>query len=101
MVVEVKTLQYISYIPLHREMYIRNFKVSLSSFESLFINYLILNNGYCYMSDFENYISLTRCKHISRKGLVVEINRFKNKVKYQTGYPIIKSKYGYGYVLNS
>jgi len=53
------------------------------------------------MSDFENYISLTRCKHISRKGLVVEINRFKNKVKYQTGYPIIKSKYGYGYVLNS
>ncbi len=90
MVVEVITYEYISYIPLHREMYIKNFKVCLTQFESIFINYLISNNGYCNMLDFEKYIYSLLKKNIPRKSLVVEINRLKRRVINQTGFPIIK-----------
>jgi len=82
-------------------MYVKNFKVPLTQFESTFINYLVTNNGYCCMSDFEEYMHSILKSNLSKKSLVVEINRLKRRVIYQTGFPIIKSKYGFGYVLNT
>ena len=93
LIIEVKTFEYLTYIPSKREMYIKNYKVYLTPCESHFINYLISNNGYCNMSDFETYIKNIKHKSISRKSLVVEINRFRKRIVYQTGFPILKSKY--------
>lgn len=100
LVIEVKTFEYLTYMPSTREMYIRNYKVHLTPFESNFINYLICHNGYCDMSDFGEYINILRQKDLSRKSLVVGINRLRKRVIYQTGFPILKNRYGYGYILN-
>lgn len=100
LIIEVKTLQYITYIPSKREMYVKNYRVNLTSFESYFINYLISNNGYCNISEFLIYMNNTMHKSIPKKSLVVEINRLRKRVVYQTGLPILKSRYGYGYILN-
>lgn len=81
-------------------MYIKSYKVALTSFESSFINYLFLNDGYCNMSDFGKYINTQEHKDMNKKSLVVEINRLRKRIIYQTGYPILKSRYGYGYILN-
>lgn len=82
-------------------MYVKNFKVPLTEFESLFINYIISNDGYCHMPQFERYLKQIRGNNIPKTSLVVEINRFRRRVIYQTGFPILKSMYGYGYVINS
>ncbi len=99
-IVEVKTFQYINYIPSQQEMYIKCTKILLTQFESTFINYLLENNGYCNMLNFQQHISILNSKNIYKKSLVVGVNRLRKKIIYQTGYDVIKSKYGFGYNIN-
>ena len=99
-IVEVKTFQYINYIPSQQEMYIKCTKILLTQFESTFVSYLLDNNGYCNMSNFQQYISRLNRKSLYRKSLVVGVNRLRKKIVYQTGYDVIKSKYGFGYNIN-
>ncbi len=97
--VNVKTFQYITYIKENREMYIRNSKIILTNFESILINYLIKNNGYCNLKDFQSLLLTLNSRLTPQKSLVVSINRFRKKVVYQTGYDILKSRYGFGYIV--
>ena len=82
-------------------MYIKNIRITLTSFESIFVNYLLQNEGYCNMADFIQYLSLIEEKDLKKKNLVVGIGRLKRKILIQTGYEVIKCKYGYGYTINS
>lgn len=96
-VIEVKTFQYIHYIPSQMEIYIKSAKVNLTPFESIFLDYLINNNGYCDMTKFEKYLAIEYTKKIKRKNIVVGVGRLKKKILFQTGYDILKCKYGFGY----
>ena len=53
------------------------------------------------MQDFEIYLSTIYSKNIPKKSIVVAISRFKRKVYISTGFIVIKSRYGLGYVINS
>lgn len=99
--IDVKSFEYISYIPLQSEMYIKNIKITLTSFESIFINYLMINNGYCNMVDFVKHLSEIENRHLNKRNLVVGISRLRKKILIQTGYDVIKCKYGFGYTFNS
>lgn len=98
---EVQSYEYISYIPSKREMYIKGSRIALTNFESIFINYLIKNDGLCNISDFQNYINCISTHKVQQKSIVVGISRFKKKVYISTGYTIIKTRYGLGYEINS
>lgn len=100
MEIEIKEFSYITYIPIRKEMYIRQSRIPLTNFENIFINFIIENNGYCNTNDFINYLKVFRRTHLNRKCLVVYINRLRNKIYFQTGEKIIKCKYGFGYILN-
>ncbi len=82
-------------------MYVKGSRIALTSFESIFINYLIKNNGLCNISDFQKYINCISNHKIQQKSIVVGISRFKKKVYISTGYTIVKSRYGLGYEINS
>ncbi len=99
--INVQRYEYITYILPNREIYIKSSKIPLTIFESIFVNYLISNNGNCNMQDFEKYLCSIYNRRISRKSIVVGISRFKRKVYISTGYVVIKSRYGLGYVINS
>lgn len=99
--VNVQRYEYITYILPSREVYIKGSKIPLTTFESIFVNFLINNNGYCNMKDFGKYISKIYGRNIPRKSNVVAISRFRRKVYTCTGYKVIKSRYGFGYVINS
>lgn len=99
--INVQRYEYITYIPPNREIYIKDLKISLTTFESLFVNYLLSNNGYCNMQDFEKYLNNIYNRRVSRKSIVVGISRFKRKVYVSTKYVIIKCRYGLGYVINT
>lgn len=98
---QVQIYEYISYIPPKKEMYIKGNRVALTSFESVFINYLITNNGICNMLDFQKYINCISNHKVEQKSIVVGISRFKRKVYISTGYKILKSRYGLGYEIKS
>lgn len=99
--VNVQRYEYITYILPSREVYIKGSKIPLTTFESIFVNFLINNNGYCPMQDFEKHLSNIYGRSIPRKSYVVAISRFKRKVYTCTGYKVIKTRYGFGYVINS
>jgi len=99
--INVQRYEYITYILPNREVYIKGSKICLTTFESLFLNQLIINNGYCNMIDFRKYLIKINFKEMSRKTMVVAISRFKKKIYMSTGYKVIKSRYGLGYVINS
>lgn len=98
---QVQSYAYISYIPPKKEMYIKGNRVALTSFESIFINYLITNNGICNIVDFQKYLNCISNHKVQQKSIVVGISRFKRKVYTCTGYKVIKSRYGLGYEINS
>lgn len=82
-------------------MYVKNSKIILTPFESLLINYTLNHNGLCNIKEFGNHFQLLNGNTVSSKSLVVSINRFRKKVYYQSGYDIFKSRYGFGYVIDS
>lgn len=99
--IDIQKYEYITYVITSREIYIKGSKIQLTTFESIFISYLISNKGYCNMQDFEKYLYGIFNRKIPKKSIVVGISRFKRKVYISTGYVIIKSRYGLGYVINS
>jgi DNA-binding response OmpR family regulator len=88
-------------VPLRKEMYIRQKRISLTDFESIFIDYLIECNGYCNLESFSNHLSKSCKKNGCKRCLVVYINRLRRKIYYQTGEKIIKCKYSFGYFIDS
>lgn len=101
MEIEIKGYSCITYIPNKKEMYIRQSRIFLTNFESIFINYTLENNGYCNLECFVRYISKIYGKEVYRKCIVVYIGRLRKKIYYQTGDKIIKSKYSFGYFIDS
>ena len=101
MEVEIKGYSCIIYIPNKKEMYIRQCRISLTNFESIFINYILENNGYCNLEYFIEYISKLSGKKVCKKCIVVYIGRLRKKIYDQTGDKIIKSKYSFGYFIDS
>lgn len=93
------TFQYITYIQENRVMYIKNTKVFLTQCESVFVNYIFTHSGNCNINDFTKYFSTIYGRVVSKKCVVVEINRLRRKVITQTGYDFLKSRYGYGYII--
>jgi DNA-binding response OmpR family regulator len=55
--------------------------------------------GNCNINDFTTYISTIYGRMISKKCIVVGINRLRRKVITQTGYDFLKTIYGYGYTI--
>lgn len=93
------TFKYLTYIQESRIMYIKSTKVLLTQCESIFINYLFTNCGNCNIDEFTKYFSLVCGKQISKKCVVVGINRLRRKVITQTGYDFLKTRYAYGYTI--
>ena len=93
------TFQYITYIQESRVMYIKNTKILLTQCESIFLNYLFTHSGACNIDDFTKYFSTISGRLISKKSIIVGINRLRRKVVIQTGYDFLKTRYGYGYTL--
>ena len=93
------TFQYITYVQESRVMYIKNTKVLLTQCESIFLNYLVTHSGSCNIDDFTKYFSTISGRPISKKSIIVGINRLRRKVVIQTGYDFLKTRYGYGYTL--
>ena len=91
----------IIFIPTRKEMYIRQKRISLTDFETIFIAYLIECNGYCNLESFIKYLSTSCKKCPSKRCVVVYINRLRKKIYYQTGEKIIKCKYSFGYFIDS
>lgn len=98
--INVYSYKYISYIQQNREMYIKQYCVHLTLFESVLLDFTIKNNRYCNIKKFCDYLSALNGRYISSKSVVVSVNRFRKKVIHQTGYNIFLSRYGFGYVLN-
>ncbi len=88
-------------VPLRKEMYIRQKRIPLTDFESIFIDYLIEYNGYCNLDSFTVYLSDLYNKNQGKRCIVVYINRLRRKIYYQTGEKIIKCKYSFGYFIDS
>lgn len=80
-------------------MYIKNTKIFLTQYESIFVNYIFTHMGNCNINDFTTYISTIYGRIISKKCIVVGINRLRRKVITQTGYDFLKTIYGYGYTI--
>jgi len=80
-------------------MYIKNTRVFLTQCESIFVNYIFTNSGNCNINNFTRYFSTIYGRVVSKKCVVVGINRLRRKVITQTGYDFLKSRYGYGYTI--
>ncbi len=96
---DIKEYAGIIFVPPRKEMYIRQKRISLTEFESIFIDYLIEYNGYCNLDSFAKYLSDLCQKNQCKKCLVVYINRLRRKIYYQTGEKVIRSKYSFGYFI--
>jgi DNA-binding response OmpR family regulator len=83
-----------------RELFIKGSRVLLTEKETLFLESLFRNEGICSSEELISYISVQTAQEYNQRALVMTISRLKKRIYNQTGYTLIKSKYGVGYYLN-
>ena len=78
-------------------VYISGKKIFLNSCETKIMEYLIKCDTYCSKEDLIHHLNSS----LKEKCLIMIISRLKRKIKYTTGYTIIKNRYKKGYYIDS
>ena len=78
-------------------LYINGKKIFLNSFESMIMECLIRSDTYCKKEDLIHCLNFS----LKEKCLIMIISRLKKKIKYTTGYTIIRNRYKKGYYIDS
>lgn len=76
-------------------LYISDKKIYLNTPETLIVKCLLQSNGYCNKKDFMNCLE----NLVKEQNLIMILCRLKRKIKYSTGYTIIKNRYKKGYYI--
>lgn len=84
------------YLNSHKnEIYVGDRIVHLTTMECMIMKYLLLSKRYCNTDRINKYFNM----NISKEALTMLISRLRRKFKYNTGYSLIRCKYGKGYYL--
>ncbi|MDX9739411.1 MAG: hypothetical protein RBT33_03595 [Candidatus Dojkabacteria bacterium] len=78
-------------------VYISGKRIFLNSFETKIMEHLIRCDTYVSKKDLILHLNTS----LKEKCLVMIISRLKRKIKYTTGYTIIKNRYKKGYYIDS
>lgn len=78
-------------------LYVNGNCINLNTTETKLIRYLLENENYCTLED----LSLLLANSITQKNIVMILSRLRRKIKYNTGYTVIRNRYKVGYYISN
>jgi len=78
-------------------LYVHGDNINLNMAETRLIKYMLENDDYCTLRD----LSFSLENSIKEKTIVMILSRLRKKIRYTTGYTVIKNRYKRGYYIGN